>query len=87
MLSLGGYLFLVIDAVFSLLMIFMILIFYKTASVFRNLLLNDNTSAKLKASFVIWFLIILMIFDIIYWVDKSVSWYNIYKEDPPRYTI
>ena len=79
MLSLHGFIFLIVDAVFTLLMIVMILIFYKTASVFRNLLLNDSTSAKLKATFVIWFLIILMIFDIIYWADKCLAWYDVYK--------
>ena len=74
----------IIGSAFVILMITMIVIFYKTACIFKNLLISEDGSSRVRASCVIWLIVILMILDMIYWILKTVELTKIYSYDPPR---
>ena len=82
-----GIVFEIMGIIFLILMLTMIVIFYKTASIFKNLLMEGNKTGKIRANFLIWLIIFLMFLDLAFWILKTISLVKIYSHDIPTYTI
>ena len=62
-------------------------IFFKTANIFKNLLLEGNQREKRKANVVISLIIFLMLAETVYWSTKTYIWFKIFSVEDPKYTI
>ena len=81
------YIIVIVGVWFGIVNTIMAYIFFKTANIFKNLLLEGNQREKRKANVVISLIIFLMLAETVYWSTKTYIWFKIFSVEDPKYTI